>query len=124
MERAVAIKKLSKLLGKQLGYRVNSKAAPREEREAAKLELAQARQEQIALREQRDARYKAILAADAEYQALVEAHRIARKRQDDLMSIVHTPKITVGTSHDMFFHVKAEGDSWEEVIAKLEGKVE
>jgi hypothetical protein len=31
-------------------------------------------------------------------------------------------KITVGVSNSMFFHIKAEGDSWEEVINQLTKK--
>ena len=35
MERSVAIKKLGKLLGKKLGYRINTKAPTQEEKAAA-----------------------------------------------------------------------------------------
>ena len=68
MERAVAVKKLVKLLGKKFGYRIDNKAASREEREAAQEALKPAWAKRDALRDQKDARYRAILAADAEYQ--------------------------------------------------------
>ncbi len=120
MERSVAIKKLSKLLGKSLGYRVNAKAATREEREAAKLELSAAVAERNNLKAERDARYVAILAADQEYQALHAAHTEARDRVSKLNSVIYSRKFAVGTSNGMFFHIKAEGDSWEEVIDRVQ----
>ena len=119
MERSVAIKKLGKLLGKKLGYRVNSKAPTPEERTAAKTEMAAAVEERNKLKARRDERYKAILAADAEYQNLFAAHRAASEHTDRLSSIMRSHKITVGISESLFFVVKAEGDTWEEVIGKL-----
>ena len=122
MERAVAIKKLGALLGKSLGYRVDPKAPKQEDRDAARAALPAAAAERDALKEKRDARYKAILEADAEYQSLVAAHKAARDRTEKLLSIMRHYKITVGTSNGMFFSVRAEGDSWEAVIDKLKAK--
>lgn len=120
MERSTAIKKLGKMLGKSLGYRINHTAPTREERAAAQAALPAAREEMNKLKEQRDARHKVILAADAEYQALHAAHKIAYDQVQRLSSTTMHYKISVGTSNSLFFHVRAEGDSWEEVIAKLE----
>lgn len=122
MERAVALKTLGKLLGKQFGYRVNAKAPTQEERDVAKAAAAEAVEERNKLKDQRRARFEAILAADAEYQSLCAAYKAASERVDKLFSITHHYKITVGTSAGMFFLVKAEGDSWEEVIDKLAAK--
>ncbi len=119
MKRSVAIKKLGKLFGKKFGYRVNDKAPTPEERTTAQAAIPAAVEECNRLKEQRDTRYKAILAADAEYQNLHAAHRAASERVDKLWSVTRHHKITVGTSEGMFFVVKAEGDSWEEVIAKI-----
>lgn len=119
MERSVAIKRIEKLLGKKLGYRVNDKAPTPEERAAAKTALPAATEDRNRMKELRDARYKAILAADAEYQSLHAAHRTACERVDALWSTTRHYKITVGTSEGMFFVHKAEGDSWEEIIDKL-----
>lgn len=119
MERAVAIRKLGQILGKKLGYRVDPKAPTREEREAAKIELRAALTERVKLREQRDERRRAILAADPEYQKLNAEHQAACKRVDKLGSITRHYKITVGETNDIFFLHRAEGDSWEEVIEKL-----
>lgn len=123
MERAVAITKLRKLIGKHLAYRVDPKAPTREERESARSEMTEAIQARQEIEKRRDERRNAILAADAEYQGLVAEHDAARKRTDRLRSIVHRHKITVGTTESgLFFLVKAEGDSWEDVIEKLSRK--
>lgn len=120
MERAVAIQKITKLLGKGVCWRVDPKAPSREEREAAKAGMAAANAERNAIQAKRDARYRAILEADAEYQALQAACEAARNRRNELLSLSHHYKITVGTIvGGMFNHVKAQGDSWEEVIGKL-----
>lgn len=122
MERAVAVKTLGKMLGKSLGYRVNPKAATAEERAIVKQQLPAltvAKQEaEKAMKDRREA----ILAADQQYQDLIAAYKEARECQERAFSITRHYKITVGTSNGMFFHVRAEGDSWEEVIEKLSTK--
>jgi hypothetical protein len=122
MERIVAIKKLGKLLGKSLGYRVDPNAPTAEEREASQLELRIASAEKRRIDELKEARFRAILAADPEYQNLLADWRVARDRVGKLASAMNHYKITVGTTSEMFFHVKAQGDSWEEVIEKLTAK--
>lgn len=122
MQRQEALKKLRRLLGDKLGYRVDPNAPTSNEREEARIALRDVRAEREMLGEKRQARRMAILAADADYQQLVKAHEEARKSADKLASLMHRYKFTVGTSSDMFFHVKAQGDNWEEIIAKLTGK--
>jgi len=122
MERAVAIKKLGKILGKSLGYRVDPKAPVKEERLAAREKIKTANAERDAIGKRKDARAQEILQADAEYQQLKAAHADARKFCDTLMSISHHYRFTVGVTTGMFFMVKAQGDSWEEVISKLTEK--
>lgn len=122
MERSIAIKKLGKLLGKSLGYRVDPKAPLQEERDAARAELRSANEAKKSLDEQRIARSREILQGDAEYQRLKAAYNDATKRCDALFSIANRYKITVGTSNSLFFTVHAQGDSWEQVIGKLTEK--
>lgn len=126
MDRAVAIKKLTKMLGKSLGYRVDPKAPTRDEREEAQKALKPAIEERNKLREKKEARLQAVLAADPEYQELKAACKAASEKVDRLSSISRHYKMTVGTTTDIaglgFFSVKAKGDSWEEVIAKLTEK--
>ncbi len=120
MERSVAIKKLTKLLGKSLGYRVDPKAPDQDDRDEARAKLKIANAERDELDKQRKARFEQILQADAEYQRLKAAHGEARKRCDELLSISSHYRFTAGVMNSMFFMVKAQGDSWEEVIAKIE----
>ena len=119
MERAVAIKKLGALLGKSLGYRVNNKAPNADERVAAKAGIPVAFAERDHLDRLLQERRRAILAADQEYQTLRVRYAAAKKLADELSSAARSYKFTVGISSGMFFHVKAEGDSWEDVIEKV-----
>jgi predicted membrane chloride channel (bestrophin family) len=119
MERAVAVKKLAKILGKTLGYRVDPKAPDAEQRAAAQAQLAEAQAVRDQARQKRDERYKALL-ANQEYQDLVAAYNAAKKITEKLNYQAHHHfKFTVGTSNGLFFHVMAQGDSWEDVIDKL-----
>ena len=122
MERAVAIKKLGKILGKSLGYRVDPTAPNQDERDEARAKLPDASARRKALSDQMDARRLEILRADTEYQRLKTAHAEAEKHFSELRSISSHYKITVGTSSSMFFTVRAQGDTWEQVIEKLTAK--
>jgi len=119
MERVVAIKKLSKMLGRSLGYRVDPKAPSNDEREEAKQQLPAL----VAARQQAEKaktdRCRELLAADARYQELVAAHDEAKDKASKAFSVTRHFRFTVGTHNGMFFLVRAEGDSWEDVIAKL-----
>jgi hypothetical protein len=121
MRREDAIKKLTKLLGKKLGYRVDPKAPDHDERANAREQLEGFRAERDRLRTQKELRLKAILAADEEYQRLkveLDAHS---KRCDELIGITLQYRFTAGYFMAAgFFVIKAQGDSWEEVIAKLQ----
>lgn len=123
MERVVAIKKLGKILGKSLRYRIDHKAPGADERKAAQQQVPAL----VAARQQAEKavsdRRQAILDADPEYQELVAAHKEARARADQASSIARHFKITVGTTPGgLFFHIKAQGDSWEDVIETLSRK--
>jgi hypothetical protein len=125
MERSIALKKIRKLLGDKMGYRISAKAPGPEARAEARLALTPAIEERNKLREQQRVRYEEILAADAEYQRLVAATKAANEKVDKLSSTTRWFKITVGvTIGGLLFSVKAEGDSWEEVIDKLTKKKE
>jgi len=119
MERAVAIKKLAKLLGKNLGYRVDPKAPTQDQRDAAQEELKATLAAYESLKQQKEARFQAILAADPEYQRLKAECQAEGERRKRLASTTMHYRFTVGTSNGMFFLVKAQGDSWEQVIDKL-----
>jgi len=122
MERAVAIKKLGKILGKSLGYRVDPKAPDQDDRDVARAMMRNIGPKRDALRAAVEARLKAILQADAEYQRLKAELADATKAYADMAEITSYYRITVGTTSSTFFTVKAQGDSWEDVIAKLTKK--
>lgn len=124
MERIVAINKLRKLLGPKVAWRINPKAPTADEREAAKLAVPVVRAERDALLKQRDARRDAILAADAEYQNLNTAYQAARKVVEKTSSLTYSYKIEVMTLGlgGIFYVQEAQGDSWEEIFAKLLAK--
>ena len=119
MERAVAIKKLTKILGKSLGYRVDPKAPDQDDRDEAKAQLTVARPECEALKKQLEERRAAVLLADTEYQYLKKMHAEAKEHCDKLFSLTMHYRFMAGTSNGVFFTIRAQGDSWEEVIAKL-----
>lgn len=124
MERGVAVKKLRNMLGKNFGYQIDPKAPSEDERKLARAQS----QERVTVRneigERLRARREAILNADPEYQRLTVEYADARKRCDEVTSMLHHYKFCVGTSNGMFFRVAAQGDSWEDVIAEVKRKKE
>lgn len=119
MRREDAIKKLGRLLGKNLGYRVDPTAPDQDERNEALTNLKIQRPIRDELRKQVELRCKAILAADEEYQRLKAEMKAASDTCDKLLSITNQYRFTVGVSNSLWFTIRAQGDSWEEVIAKL-----
>jgi vacuolar-type H+-ATPase subunit I/STV1 len=115
MERHIAIKKLTKLLGKGLGYRVDPKAYDAEDR--ANMKIQRALREE--LREAVRKRCNALLSADQEYQRLKAELNAANEAYERLSAINLSYRFTAGVSRGPFFVIKAQGDSWEEVIAKI-----
>lgn len=122
MRREDAIKKLGKLLGKSFRYQVDTKAPDADEREAARLGFKVASERYKRLGDQLTERRNALLAADPEYQQLKEEFSRASKQKDELGYTSRRYRFTAGTMGDLFFTVLAQGDSWEEVIAKLTKK--
>lgn len=120
MRREDAIKKLGKLLGKSLGYRVDPKAPDADEREQAMAELAIARPIRDEVRKAMDDRKAELLRGDPEFQRLCTEYAEARKHCEKLQGITGHYRFAAGTSNGIFFMIAAQGDSWEEVIAKIE----
>ena len=119
MTRSEATKKLHRLLGNKAGYRVDDAAPSPDAREEAMAALPAARAERERLEKAKRERAEYLLVNDTEYQDLKAAHATARKQEQSLSGCLSRFKFTVGTSEGMFFVVKAQGGSWEEVFAKL-----
>jgi len=122
MERTVAIKKLAKLLGKSMGYRVDPTAPTADERAEAKEQLA-ALTESASKAEQVLNERRRILLNDPEYLRLKTAWVEARKKRADTAAKLHNFKFTAGQSDAIggfgCFHVMGQGDSWEQVIEQV-----
>jgi hypothetical protein len=125
MERAVALRRLRKILGKEFGYQVNTSSIPRDLREAEKPEFEAAVQRrdraQAELTRMRT-EHMAKLEATDEYKAAQQELRNCRQMTESLGARQHMRRFTVGTANRLFFHVDAQGDTWEEVFAELERK--
>jgi hypothetical protein len=116
------LSKLCKLLGEHAAYKFDPKAPDADERKAARELIPGARLQWESYRDARKERADYLLANDDEYQRLKAAEKTARESYDKVSSVTHKYKCTAGTSSSMFFHVKAQGDTWAEVFAKLEGE--
>jgi len=110
------------MLGKSFGYQIDGDAPSSDERLAAKEALTEANTEQQRLADACKARRELILGADAEYQKLSAEWSAARKHADELRGTSYRFKYQVGTADKLFFRVEASGDSWEDVIKKVEAK--
>lgn len=120
MERVVALKRLRKLLGNEMGWRVDPKAPTADERseaEARRPALNEAfTQAEKAMQERR-----AVLLQDPLYQELVTAYKLRQKERSENSGLLHHYRFTVGkTVGGLLFRVMAQGDSWEEVIDIVE----
>jgi hypothetical protein len=121
MNQQQAIAKLRKMLGPKMAARVNEKALPGEKRaeESRKVPALQARTRELeaALHARR-----AELLADPAYQALKAELEAARNAADLTRHRAAQKRITVGVNSALFFHVRAEADTWAEVVAIVEAE--
>jgi hypothetical protein len=125
MERSTALRRLRKILGKDFGYQVNTSSIPRDLREDEKPEFEAA----VKRRERAQAELTRMrtehmtkLEATAEYKAAQEELRQCREKASELGGRQMMRRFTVGTANRLFFHVDAQGDTWEEVFAELQRK--
>lgn len=122
MTRDAAIRKLTKILGPKVYWRIADGISSPEKRRAYTLRCLN--DQFVFAMADRDARDRCeqILKADSTYQALMAERRIAKKQRED--SRYHDGesgyKFEVGTRDGLFVTTKAEGDTWEEIFTKLE----
>lgn len=117
-----------RILGKNAAYRDNPKAPDAEARAQAIAEYPNVNAAYEALKSARDARYREVLANDAEYQRLVAETKAADKVRSDVSWRRHGKRLTLGRLQGVagmqFFAVEAEGDNWEDAIRNLKAKQE
>lgn len=117
MERQTALVRLRKLLGKEGTYRENKDwKGPDVFKQAHDLW----REEEAKLQEMRkqlDARREIVLKEDVTYQDLMAKYRQARETRTP---VPPQHRFDVGTANNLFFHVYASGDSWEDIFRKLQ----
>lgn len=122
MNKSEALAKLSKLLGPNTGYRVDPKAPRAADRETIRANAKVARVASDAADAALRARRAELLAADPTYQRLKAEAAALSAASDEARGGLHRHRVTVGRSSGMFFHIKAQGDTWAEVVAKVEGR--
>ena len=118
MNQTQALSKLKAVLGSKFEYRIDSKAPDAAERERRRLAYKAAAEAERVARDAATARLAALMKGDAEYQSLRGAVKAAERHKDSLPSD-HDFRITVGRNESIFFSVKAQGDTWDEVVSKL-----
>lgn len=119
MNQTQAIAKLKKIIGKGFGYRVDPKALNAEERDAASIKARALREQKVAAEEAMQARRNEVLRGDATYQSLKIEYEALRKAHEVASRGLYRKRITVGHVSSMFFSVRADGDNWDEVVAKV-----
>lgn len=119
MNEKQAIAAMKKLWGSKAAWRYNEHALRGEDREQQGREADVLREKQRVAKEARDAR-RAELLKDPEYVRLVAEHNAAEKAADLAAGNYRARRVTVGTMSNgaglSFFHVKAEGDNWQDAI--------
>ena len=120
MNQAQALAKLRKVIGPKLGYRIDPKAPSAEQREEARTKLRDARERRDAVEAAMKARREELL-RDPTYQELRKQYQSLDEECSLHSSRSYKKRITVGVAGGMFFSVRAEGDNWDEVVAKATG---
>jgi hypothetical protein len=122
LTREQAIRKLKAIIGPRAMWRVSEGISSPEKRQRYHARTSTAEADRKAASAAMSARAAEVCAADAEYQRLKASYDEARKAasetryRDDESGY----KFTVGKDAVYAFVVEAQGDTWEEVISKLE----
>lgn len=115
-----ALKRARELLGRRARIEVRKPRYTPEQRESARARLRELGVERAAAEVALAARRKAVLAADAEYQALCERWKKATDAVNEASSASHCYAVTIGRDMGMFLAVEVHADTLAEGIAKLE----
>lgn len=126
MTRADAISKLGRILGKHAYWRIGEHVTSPERRRDAHLERLNVEFQTAMLARDMTDRANALLGADLLYQTLKADHARAKAAKVKL-PIMPAYRFEVGTTSDIglgspIAHIKAWGDTWEEVFTMLATK--
>lgn len=122
MTRQEAAKRLGKMFGKKAGYRVTDNAPNAIQREKAG-DAIRALKTTLQEHNERMDQLRAFLLSDENYQDMVRVQKELKKALGDLSGMRLGYKFTAGYVSSMgFFHVEAQGDTWEEVFSILNRK--
>lgn len=119
MDRKTALKKLQKLLGKDAAFRIAPDAPDADERAAASVAGVALRSAAAIAKTAMETR-RAELLRDPEYLRLRDAYTRAENERMKMSGRATRYRITAGTVGGLFFSVRAQGDTWSEVFAKLQ----
>jgi hypothetical protein len=123
MNKAQALAKLAKLLGKTMRYRVAPGSPNAEERARCRDNAVAGRATLKLLAEKMRLRREEILAANEDYAGMRALHKELTDSTDATYSKSASFPITVGRDTGMFFSVDAEGDNWAEVVEKVAARM-
>src|SRR5262245_23909963 len=122
MNQIQALAKLRKILGPEMGYRINDKAPSADERAAVRAGFDDLQRIDAEAKAARDARLAELLAGDARYQELRAQATAADRALSNARGKLYAHRIVVGVRGAMFFSVKFEGDNWDDVVRKATAK--
>jgi hypothetical protein len=122
MNSTQALTKARKLLGPKAMIEVRRTALIGEAREAAEVEYAAARAKLREAKEAKEARYIAVLKADAEFQRLKSELKEAEEREAVARHAARLRRVRVLVDKGWACEVKSEGDNFDEALAALEAK--
>lgn len=124
MNKTEAMAELRKRWGSKARFRVNRNALTGDKRQAVRDSLPALRQAQRDAEEAANARRKALLEGDAEYQALRAAAAEAGKAKRKAESLASLDRIEIGYVSSMaglsMFHIAGHGDTWGEAFARAD----
>jgi len=119
MNEKTAIKSARKLLGPKMAFREDPRA-PSAERRAEALQNLPAMRQALEAADAACNRRREELLADPLYRELTEKRAQARALHDAERRVAFRYRLTVGTATGWSFAVKAQGDTWADVIEELE----
>lgn len=125
MNRQQITSKLRKVFGKNACWKINDKAKDADERAALNASLPAVKAERDEAKRRMDAK-RAELLSDPEYLAMRAAYQRADEAVNAALYYSNRCRISAGTSSSVagigFFTVQVQGDTWDEVFAKLANK--